>query len=221
MRGELHYTLTQVDSVAEATGARTLCALAPRYNIAPGQSAPIVFVRGGERVCDQLRWGLLPRWRGHGGKRGPLVHAAPIEAIGATPLLRDAFKKQRALAIADGCFAWRELKQPIWVHPEPCHPIAFAAVWNRNGDDGQASFALLLGSPLVTRVKDPMPIVLAPEHYSAWLDPSVKPTEASELLGHHGLSGWRSDAVSTRMVSCADDPACVAPLGNPTQGELF
>lgn len=73
MRCELPYTLTQVDSVAESTRARIICALMPRFNIA-GQSAPIVLVRGGDRVCDLLRWGLLPRWG-------------------------DSFKNQRALAI--------------------------------------------------------------------------------------------------------------------------
>ena len=69
-------------------------------------------MRDSERVIENMRWGLLPRWRGHGGKRGPLVNAAPLEAVPGTPLLRDSFKKQRCLVLADGCFAWRELKQP-------------------------------------------------------------------------------------------------------------
>jgi putative SOS response-associated peptidase YedK len=222
MRGELHYTLTQVEEVPAATGAKRVCALTARYNIVPGQSAPVVVTRDSERACELMRWGLLPRWRGHGGKRGPLVCSAPLEAVSGTPLLRDAFKKQRCLVVADGCFAWRELKQPIWFHPEPTRPVAFAGVWNESDDDGQPSFAILLGPPLVTRVKDPMPIVLSPPGYDRWLDPSVKPEDATELLVGRALSGWRADAVSTRMASSThDDPACIAPVGNPNQGELF
>jgi putative SOS response-associated peptidase YedK len=220
MRGELHYTLTTVDDLeAIATPQGDIGA---RFNVAPGQLAPVAFVQQGARVIDQMRWGLLPRWRGHGGKRGPLVHTAPVEAVAGTPLLRDSFKKQRCLVLADGCYAWRELKQPIWYHPEPRHVIAFAGVWNINDDDGQPSFAILLGPPLVTRVKDAMPIVLAPDDYAKWLDPMLGPDEVSDLLVAAPCVGWRADAVTTRMASSQhDDEQCIKPVGNPNQGELF
>jgi hypothetical protein len=36
------------------------------------------------------------------------------------------------------------------------------------------------------------------------------------------LDGWRADAVSTRMSQPQyDDERCIAPVGNPNQGELF
>jgi len=210
MRGELHYTLTTVDDAATVTGAVTSCELTPRFNIAPGQHAPVLVVLDDARTITQMRWGLLPRWRGHGGKRGPLVNAAPVEAVSGTPLLRDSFKKQRCLVLADGCYAWRELKQPIWFHPEPRRIVAFAAVWNVNDDDGQPSFALLLGAPLVTRVKDPMPIVVAPDCFDAWLDPDVdNDTATAMLLAAPHPVGWRADAVTTRMASQHDDEKCI------------
>jgi len=185
MRGELHYTLTTVDDALAATGAVTSCELTPRFNIVPGQHAP-------------------------------------IEAVSGTPLLRDSFKKQRCLVLADGCYAWRELKQPIWFHPEPRRIVAFAGVWNENDDDGVPSFAILLGAPLVTRVKDAMPVVLAPDSYETWLDPLTSADEATELLVAGPLAGWRADTVSTRMASAQhDDARCIEPLGNPNQGELF
>ena len=206
MRGELHYTLTQ----------------AGRFNIAPGQHAPVGYVRDGMRQIDSLRWGLLPRWHGHGGKRGALIASAPIEAATATPQLRAAFTRQRCVVLADGCYAWRELKQPIWYHPEPRHVIGFAGVWEESDDDGVPSFALLLGPPLVTRVNDAMPIVIAPDDYDAWLDPKTKPETALERLVGLPLAGWRADAVSTRMSQPKyDDEHCIAPVGNTNQGELF
>jgi putative SOS response-associated peptidase YedK len=223
MRGELHYTLTTVDDALAAAQAARSCELAPRFNIAPGQAAPVAILRETVRVIEQLRWGLLPRWRGHGGKRGALVNAAPLEAVSGTPLLRDSFKRQRCLVLADGCYAWRELKQPIWFHPEPRRVVAFAGVWNVNEDDDQPSFALLLGAPLVTRVKDAMPIVLAPDTFDDWLDPRVGSDAAMDLLmaTPHPI-GWRSDAVTTRMASSQhDDEKCIEPIGNPNQGELF
>lgn len=206
MRGDLHYTLT----------------CAGRFNISPSQSAPACLTVHGSHVIESLRFGLLPRWKGHGGVRGPLVHAAPLEAVPGTPLLRDAAKKQRCLVLADGCFAWRELKQPIWFHPEPRHVIAFAGVWATSDDDGVASFAILLGPPLTTRVHDAMPIVMAPRNYEAWLDTKVPIDRAIELCLSPPLDQWRTDAVSPRMSSAQyDDERCIAPVSNPNQRELF
>src|SRR5512133_3113485 len=79
--------------------------IAPRWNIAPLQLAP---VHVGDRI-ELLRWGLLPRWKGHGGKRAPHILEVPLDELGATPLVRDAFERQRGLALADGWFAWRKL----------------------------------------------------------------------------------------------------------------
>jgi len=206
MRGDLHYTLTS----------------AARFNISPGQDAPACIAVEGSHAIRPHRFGLLPRWKGHGGKRGPLVHAAPLEAVPGTPLLRDSFKKQRCLVLADGCFAWRELKQPIWFHPEPRRVIAFAGVWNISVDDGIASFAILLGDPLVIRVNDAMPIVIAPCDFHEWLDPDVSPDRAVDLCVKSAVTDWRADAVSTRMSSAQyDDERCIAPIGNPNQRELF
>jgi putative SOS response-associated peptidase YedK len=213
-RHEPRYTLSTLNGLF-AEGAPSL-----RYNIAPGQSAPVV--RGPTRDVAELRWGLLPRWRGHGGTRGPMIHAAPIEAIDATPMLREAFRKQRCLILADGCFAWNVLKQPVWFHHEPPRVVGLAGIWAVNDDDGIESFAMITGEPLITRVAEAMPIVVAEAHYDAWLDPKVSSEQAHELCTPHPLDGWRADTVTTWMASAQhDDPRCIEPVGNPRQGELF
>src|ERR1051325_689678 len=97
------YTLTSLDDVAERFGAPVPPACTPRFNIAPLQSALVCTAAG----LGLARWGLLPPWRGHGGKRGPHVLHAPLDDIEQIPLLRNAFKSQRCLVIADGFFVWR------------------------------------------------------------------------------------------------------------------
>src|SRR5687767_13449264 len=97
------YTLTSLDGVADTFGAAVPADLRPRYNIAPLQSVPIRSAAG----LTVARWGMLPPWRGHGGKRGPHVLHAPVDEIEQVPLLRNAFKSQRCLVIADGFFVWR------------------------------------------------------------------------------------------------------------------
>jgi len=210
-RHEPRFSLSTLDGMFVECGASL------RYNVAPGQDAWAV---RGAREPVRLRWGLLPRWKGHGGTRGPMIEAAPIEAVPATPLLRDAFKSQRCLILADGCYAWNELKQPVWFHPEPRHVIAFAGVWAVNNDDGVPSFAMLTGEPLVTRVSEPMPIVIDEPDYDSWLTGDLD--GALAMCAPRTLERWRSDHVTTWMASAEhDDPKCIAPVGNPLQGELF
>jgi putative SOS response-associated peptidase YedK len=232
------YTLTTLDDVAASFGV-VPPGSTPRFNIAPLQLA---LIRTASAVVAS-RWGLLPPWRGHGGKRGPHVLHAPIDAIEPTPLLRSAFKSQRCLVIADGFFVWRRTGKrpaPVWIHPVPdpqrplarSRTVAFAGLAATHRDDGQLSFAIIVGpaSPLVTSqvmsadmpAGPPdltMPLVVPAGGYAAWLSGSRE--AARELLGHLP-SGWRADPVSTWVTAVEhDDPACVEPIGNPAQGELF
>lgn len=182
----------------------------PRYNIARGQDAP---VRSRDALAV-MRWGLLAPWRGHGGKRGPMIHEAPRDAIERTPVLRAAWKQQRCLVLADGFYAWRKLgrkRQPYWIHPVPARPVAFAGLAATHADDGRASFAIVTvpADALVAPLAERMP-ALADD---AWL--------AGGTLAD-ALSGWRADAVSMWVNDLEhDDPRCIEPLGNPAQGELF
>lgn len=226
------YTLTSLDDVARRLGIAPPETCVPRFNIAPLQQAPI---RSAGSI-DLARWGLLPPWRGHGGKRGPHVVHAPLAEIDQVPLLRNAFKSQRCLVIADGFFVWRRTgkkPQPYWVHPLPdpvpdparrdarSRAIAFAGLSATHRDDDQPSFAIIIGpsGPLVAPYVPAMPIVVPDAGHDAWLTGSRE--TARELLAAP-LDGWRVDAVSTWVNSVEhDEPRCIEPLGNPAQGELF
>jgi putative SOS response-associated peptidase YedK len=225
------YTLTSLDEVASAFGGAPPAGVTPRFNIAPLQSAPIALGRPGSDL-QLARWGLLPPWRGHGGKRGPHVIHAPEGDIEQVPLLRNAFKSQRCLVIADGFFAWwraGKKPQPFWVHPmpDPARPgarartIAFAGLAATHRDDHQLSFAIIVGpsAPLVATYAVTMPLAVPAASYATWL---TGPREAARALLTSALDGWRADPVSTWISSVEhDDEKCVEPLNNPAQGELF
>ena len=230
------YSLSSLDEVAGLFGAGA--ELVPRFNIAPLQRAPIRTAAG----LALARWGLLPPWRGHGGKRGPHVLHAPLdalEALDATPLLRNAFTRQRCLVLADGFFVWRRAgkkPQPMWLHPlpDPARPlarsrlIALAGVAATNKDDHAPSFALVVGpaNPLVAAGLAPgaaagpiAPRVVPAESFALWLD---GPRDQALALLTLAERGWRADPVSTWVNSVDhDDARCVEPLGNPAQGQLF
>lgn len=222
------YTLTSLDDVAETFGAAMPDGCAPRFNVAPLQMA---LVRSASSLVV-ARWGLLPPWRGHGGKRAPHVLHAPIDELEQVPLLRNAFKSQRCLVIADGFFVWRRTgkkPQPVWVHPtaDPAHrdarsrAIAFAGLAATHRDDGQPSFAIVVGpsSALVAPLAPTMPLVVPASGYQEWLGGS---RERARALLAVAPEGWRADPVSTWVNSVDhDDAKCVEPIGNPAQGELF
>lgn len=200
-------------SDADAVTRYTLTA-SRRYNIGRGQLAPAL-VRDGEL---DLRWGLLAPWRGHGGKRGPNIYEATIDTIDKTPVLRTARAKRRCIVRADGWFAWRKLgtkRQPYWIHaPADSAHVGFAGVVASHGDDGIASFALVVvpAAGIVAPIapSEGMPAIVD----ARWLD--------DPELHALPLDGWRADAVSSHVDNAAhDDPGCIAPLGNPAQGELF
>jgi len=221
------YTLTSLDEVADTFGVAAPGG-PPRFNIAPLQLAPICTAEG----IAIARWGLLPPWRGHGGKRSPHVLHAPVESIDQVPLLRNAFKSQRCLVIADGFYLWRRTgkkPQPMWLHPTAApgcpaarsRPVGFAGVAATHRDDGQPSFAIIVGpaSPLVAPLAPVMPVVIPADSYAAWLTgPRDRARELLAIPPEH----WRADPVSTWVNSLEhDDARCVEPLGNPAQGELF
>lgn len=163
-------------------------ASAPRYNIARGQTAPVI-VDGAPRT---LRWGLLAAWRGHGGKRGPMIYEAAADAIAKTPQLR---KAKRVLVPADGFYAWRG-KHPYFVHAG--RRVSFAGV-SETRDDHVESYALVtVPSPLA--LVETVPLVV---------DDAWQPIDVT----------WQTDAISEWVDDLAhDDARCITPLA---QRELF
>jgi len=224
------YTLTSLDEIAALFGVPPLAAT-PRFNIAPLQIAPVATAAG----VVAARWGLLPPWRGHGGKRGPHILHAPVDAIEATPILRNAFKAQRCLVIADGFFVWNRAgkkPQPLWLHPtgDPAHAAArsrtvgLAAVAATHRDDGQPSFALLVApaSAPVAPHDTTMPLVIPAADHAGWLTGTRDRATLLVAAALAGPTGWRAELVGPWVNSVDhDDPRCVEPLGNPAQGELF
>jgi putative SOS response-associated peptidase YedK len=229
------YTLTSLDGIEALGGAAGAAAPdgRPRFNIAPLQIAPIATADG----LVAARWGLLPPWRGHGGKRDPHILHAPASLIEATPILRNAFKSRRCLVIADGFFVWHrggKKPQPLWIHPppDPARPGArsrvavFAGLAATHRDDNQPSFAIVVGpaSPLVAPFAPTMPVVVPAESRAAWLrGPRERAAEVlAGAAAATGPAGWRAEPVSTWVNSIEhDDARCIEPLGNPAQGELF
>lgn len=74
-----------------------------RFNIAPGQQAPIVAQDSRGRRTGLLTWGLIPGWR---HEPGTGLFNARSESVEEKPSFREAFQRRRCLVPADGFYEW-------------------------------------------------------------------------------------------------------------------
>jgi putative SOS response-associated peptidase YedK len=153
---------------------------APRQTIAPGQDAPVLRVRAGERVIEVMRWGLLPQWAKLA--RDWRTAFAPSEIVGTRPSLRAAFcSGRRCLVPAVAHYAWVEnggCKRIFRVVRSNDLPLAFAGLWSPSPPHTSsmvARFALITApAPIAVReVCHRMPIILAGDDHDLWLKGSA------------------------------------------------
>jgi putative SOS response-associated peptidase YedK len=190
----------------------------PRYNIAPGQRAPVI-VRGREDVrLGELRWGLVPRWVEAARPRGMHINARS-ETVARAPAFRDAFQRRRCLIPADGFYEWAK-QGPSWIHRPDCGVFSFAGLWERwrpkDGGEPLLTFCILTtaASAALRPLHDRMPVVIPAESRHLWLSPDSSSEALSALLHPSPEDRWVAWPVSTLVNSAAfDDPACITPLG--------
>lgn len=172
------YTLTlDLDGLVEwLRPAKVEIGHQPRFNIAPGQEAPVLFSRGEELTLAGMRWGLVPAWADVTTWK-PLINAR-AETVATKPSFRRALRQRRCLAVADGFYEWQagqEGKIPWRITLPDQRPFALAALWEEHPDTQGgpgATFAIITTSandqvrPLHAR----MPALLSSrEAREAWL----------------------------------------------------
>jgi len=175
--------------------------LAPDYNVAPTKTVPAVIERPprGEpqgaavRRLIALRWGLVPSWAKNPAIGNRLINAR-METVADKPAYRRAFAARRALLPADGYYEWyptqrtnkagKPLKQPFFIRPKDGGILALAGLYelwrNKEKADDDPDSWLWSATVLTTtaedavgHIHDRMPLLVEPERYAAWLDPSV------------------------------------------------
>jgi putative SOS response-associated peptidase YedK len=189
-----------------------------RYNVAP--TDPVLAVRlnsDGEREPGVLRWGLIPHHADPDSWDKLLINAR-AETVAEYPAFRDAFRTHRCLIVADGFYEWRAEgtgKKPVWITRPSREPFAFAGLWaDARRPDGSSvhSCAIVTCEPgeLVAPIHDRMPVILAEEDESTWLDPEADEAELQALLAP-------TDELTVTEVSDAvndvrqDGPALIEP----------
>lgn len=193
----------------------------PRYNIAPTQPVPVVWLENGVRKFQLMRWGFIPAWVKDPAKFSLLINARAETAI-EKPAFRNAIRRRRALIPADGYYEWHDLgsrKRPLFVYPTAGGPIAFAALWETwpgpNGEEvDTVAIVTTAASADLSAFHPRMPVVIQPGAFDLWLDCArVEASVATSLLVAPPVGTFAWHEVSTAVNRVANDDArLIAPV---------
>lgn len=219
-------------------------AIEPDYNVAPTKSVPAVITRApkGEegdeeppqpvRTLRTIRWGLVPSWA-KDPKIGSRMINARIETVHEKPAYRRAFARRRCLLPADGFYEWYELevpgkkprKQPFFIRPADGGVLAMAGlyeIWRDPTRDEDDPDRFWWSTTVITtnaedelgRIHERMPMMLAPEQWAAWLDPTAADRETLLDLLQPALPGALVAQPVAPLVSNVrnNGPELVAPI---------
>ena len=192
--------------------------VAPRYNVAPTQTVPIVRSVPNGREFAMVRWGLVPSWSKGPDSRYSMINAR-AETVTEKPSFRTPFRRRRCLVPADGFYEWKKAngaKQPYRIALNDGRPFAFAGLWDswESADETAIESCTIIvtdANELVRPIHDRMPVILDPGNHVRWLDVEGTPAdEAAEMLRSYPSERMTAYPVS-RMVNSPknDDPKCI------------
>ena len=212
------YTQTKAEALLRKRFrlSRVEVPLVPRYNLAPGQDAPVVVAEGAGRVLRPMRWGLVPRWAVDPSAAARTINAR-AETLAKRPAYRDAFRERRCLVPADGFYEWKKVggrKVPLRYVVDGGEPFALAGLFEPPRAPGEPPTFTVVTTPaneLVAEVHDRMPAVLREEDEEAWLDPKrADPGELQKLLRPFPPERMEARRASPRLNRVEnDDPGCL------------
>ncbi|HWD47651.1 MAG TPA: SOS response-associated peptidase [Actinomycetota bacterium] len=166
----------------------------PSWNVAPASDILVVTAsEDGARQLRELRWGLVPRWAKDPSGANRMINLR-AETVREKKGWKSTLARKRCIIPIDGFYEWQDQgkgqrKQPFYITSRDFSPIALAGLWAtwRDPDSGEELFTCTIlttsANDLMESVHHRMPVILAPEDWDAWLDPSNTDTdELAKLL---------------------------------------
>jgi putative SOS response-associated peptidase YedK len=186
----------------ERFGISELPPLVPRYNIPPSSDILVVRQRKGVTEAEMIRWGLVPSWA-----KDPKIGNRMANVRSDTALEKSSFRaamqKRRCLIPADVFYEWQDIpgqkrRKPYAVAIRDGGIFALGGVWEawRAKDSGEwlITCAILTTEPneLLQPIHDRMPVIIRPEDYASWLDPSSTTADVSRLVAPLSAENMRT-----------------------------
>ena len=187
-----------------------------------------------QRQLRTVRWGLVPFWAKDLSIGNRLVNAR-VETVHEKPAFRRAFASRRCLLPADGYYEWypteqrtsagKPLKQPFFIRPADGGVLAMAGlyeIWRdpaKDEDDPDrfvwtCTVLTTSAEDAVGHLHDRMPLLVEPDRYAAWLDPTGSAVDdLRQLLVPAAPGRLEAYPVSTRVNNVRNNgPELLEPL---------
>lgn len=188
------------------------------------------------RQLRLLTWGLVPSWA-----KDTKVGMRMINARAESVLEKGSFAKaaatRRCLVPAAGWYEWQKSptvkdakgkprKQPFFTHRADGHPVAMAGLYEfwrdksvKDNDDPDAwltTFTIITtdAEPGLDRIHDRQPLILEPEDWATWLDPTMQDLdEVRRLLEFHKAGRFEAYPISTAVNATGNNgPQLLEPV---------
>ncbi|MGI8523988.1 MAG: SOS response-associated peptidase [Nocardioides sp.] len=177
----------EVYAVLERAPSKDSAARAEEGAQRPSRSEPP------QRQLRIVRWGLVPSWAKDPSIGNRMINAR-METVADKPAYKRAFAVRRCLLPADGYFEWyptpqqtragKPLKQPFFIRPQDGGTLAMAGlyeIWRdptRPDDDPErfrwtCTVLTTQAEDAVGHIHDRMPLMVEPDRWGAWLDPTL------------------------------------------------
>jgi putative SOS response-associated peptidase YedK len=208
------YSLVPTESIATRFDIQQQqLTLAPRYNVAPSQSMPVV-VRNSPNRLMEMQWGLIPSWSKEPRAQFSTINAR-AETITKSPVFRGPFKSRRCLVPASGFYEWQRTeqgKQPFCIRLKDAELFAFAGlydVWHDADGNELYSYTVITTVPndLVASIHNRMPVILRQADEDAWLDKESEPARLLALLKAYPADQMEAYPVSRAVNNPANEGA--------------
>lgn len=166
---------TQVTDWMRADFGVEIPTMAPRYNVSPSQTMPIVALDAdGRPRAALMRWGLVPFWEKSAKPKIAPINARAEEAMGK-PMFRQGIQRRRCLIPATGFFEWQklpgDLKQPFAIGLKGGGPFCFAGIYESATELHPETYLLFTTKPnsLMAPIHDRMPAILDQATARDWI----------------------------------------------------
>jgi putative SOS response-associated peptidase YedK len=203
--------------IQQAFGLESVVDFAPRYNIAPTQTVPVI-TNEQPKTLSMFRWGLIPSWSKEEGIGNQLINAR-AESVAEKPSFRSAFKRRRCLIPASGFYEWQKsehsgktVKTPMYIHLKDDPVFAMAGlweVWHNPRGDVYHTFTIITtdANEFMESIHNRMPVILHKSDYETWLQPDevpadvlrplLKPFDAERMTAHEVSKAVNRPTVDT------------------------
>lgn len=208
-----------------------LRAMPPRHNVAPTQLVPIIVMgNDGRPALIQARWGFIPHYWNK-PQPPPMTTNVRSETAAVKPMWKFAWRNQRCLVPASGWYEWFILedgskkppKVPHHLRPRDGKHLLFAGVWSiyRSAPDSSGiptcSIATIASPPSVAEIHARTPVVLKPEFWHDWIDPTIKdPAAVNEMVKQGAVRLFAKHTLGPAIGNSRNEgPDLVVPADRP------